>query len=234
MKTVFSFFLSPSKLEQRLGFKFKDKALLKTALSHKSAARRAGQDNETLEFLGDAVLSLALSDLLMEYNPKANEGQLSKMRSSLVSTKGLYQKALEIGLRREMKTRIKAQDYAVSKIRLLASCLEAVIGAVYLDRGYLKAKSVIHSLFHSNLTEDWEDKDYKTLLQAQAQRGRALRLHYELIKSRGPAHKKTFFVRVRLNKKILGQGRGPTKKDAEQQAAFYALKNIKSPHSTKQ
>ena len=224
-------FYYPTKLEQRLGYKFKDRQIFEQALSHKSYAVKArGENNEKLEYLGDAVLGLVLGDLLMTKNPTANEGQLSKMRSALVSTKGLYKKSLELGMSRDLKTSASEKLILSSaRARLLASALEALIGAIYIEGGYRKVFKVIHHIFYDNLNRDWEDQDYKTILQGKAQKRRNARLHYELVKERGPAHRKTFFVRVFLNEAVLGSGKGPTKKDAEQQAAFYALKKFSRP-----
>ena len=224
---LFSFFSYPTKLEKRLKYKFKNRALFETALSHKSyvAENNKGEDNEKLEYLGDAVLGLALGDLLMENNKSANEGQLSKMRSSLVSTQGLYQKALELGLGRDLKTGT-AEKMNRNKSRILASCFEALIGAIYLDQGYDSARRVICFIFQNNFNQVWEDKDYKTILQDKIQKLRSGPLNYELTKEKGPSHRKTFFVRVLWKNQVLGAGKGFTKKSAEQQAAFYGLKKI--------
>lgn len=217
----------PTKLEKRLGYKFKNRALFERSLIHKSYAIKHNkrEDNEKLEYLGDAVLGLALGDLLMKSDPSADEGQLSKIRSSLVSTKGLYKKALELGLSREIKTMEKI-NYESGKIRLLASCFEAIIGAIYLDGGYNQAMKVIQRVFLKNLNQEWKDEDYKTILQGMAQKTQPANLEYKLIKEQGPAHRKMFFVRVLFNKKVLGEGKGSTKKSAEQQAAFYGLKHF--------
>ena len=221
----FNFFSAPTKLEKKIKYKFKDSSLLHQALSHKSYTHLSDsiENNERLEYLGDAVLNLALGDLLMTVHKEADEGQLSKMRSSLVSTKGLYRKARELGFGSELKlSKAEKMNRGSSNPRLLASAFEAIVGAVYLDGGYSAVKNIITSMFQKDL-RNWVDEDYKTILQGRSQKVLQQIPQYKLMGEQGPAHKKIFFVQVVLNGKIYGQGRGSTKKEAEQEAARKTL-----------
>ncbi|MDE0152078.1 MAG: ribonuclease III [Bdellovibrionales bacterium] len=221
----FDFFSTPTKMEKKLNYKFKNSSLLDQALSHKSYTNSSNkiENNERLEYLGDAVLNLALGDLLMSTHQEADEGQLSKMRSSLVSTKGLYKKARELGFSQELKlSRAEKMNRGASNPRLLASAFEAIVGAVYLDGGYNVVQKIISAMFQKDL-KNWVDEDYKTILQGRSQKVLQKVPHYQLVGEQGPAHRKIFFVQVILNGKVYGQGRGPTKKEAEQEAARKTL-----------
>ena len=220
-----NFFSYPTKLEGKLRYQFKDKSLLERALSHKSYTKfsHSNTNNERLEYLGDAVLNLVLGDLLMQVHQGADEGQLSKMRSALVSTKGLYYKSKDLKLGRDLKmSRGEKMNKGESNPRLLSSAFEAVIGAIYIDGGYSQAYQVIQRLFQRNL-KTWVDKDYKTILQGKCQKIFQTTPNYELIQEQGPAHKKVFSIKVILNNKDYGYGEGLTKKDAEQEAARKTL-----------
>jgi len=221
----FNFFSTPTKLEKKLNYRFKNFSLLQRALSHKSYTNffDKSENNERLEYLGDAVLNLVLGDLLMSVYKEADEGQLSKMRSSLVSTKGLYKKAGELGFGRELKlSRAEKMNRGASNPRLLASAFEAIVGAIYLDGGYHAVQKIIISMFQKDL-KNWVDEDYKTILQGRSQKILQKTPFYQLLGEQGPAHRKIFFVQVVFNGKVYGQGRGPTKKEAEQEAARKTL-----------
>ena len=173
--------------------------------------------------LGDAVLNLVLGDLLMSTHPEADEGQLSKMRSALVSTKGLYKKARELGFGPELKlSRAEKINRGASNPRLLASAFEAIVGAIYLDGGYSVVRRIVFSMFQKDL-KSWVDEDYKTILQGRSQKTLQKIPQYQLVGEQGPAHRKIFFVEVVLNGKVYGQGQGSTKKEAEQEAARKTL-----------
>ena len=218
-------FSSATKLEKKIKYRFKDDSLLAKALSHKSYSKFANKDsnNERLEYLGDAVLNLVLGDLLMQTHQTADEGRLSKMRSSLVSTKGLYHKSKDLNLGRELKmSRGEKMNKGASNPRLLASAFEAVIGAIYLDGGYSQVYKVIQYLFQKNL-KNWVDQDYKTILQSKSQKVFQTTPIYKLLQETGPAHRKEFFVQVIVGEKEYGYGEGFTKKDAEQEAARKTL-----------
>ena len=219
---IFSY---PTKIEGRLRYRFKNRSLLEQALSHKSYTKfsHSNNNNERLEYLGDAVLNLVLGDLLMQFHQKSDEGELSKMRSALVSTKGLYHKSRDLNLGRDLKmSRGEKMNKGESNPRLLSSAFEAVIGAIYIDGGYSQVYQVIQRLFQKNL-KTWVDRDYKTILQGKCQKLFQTVPTYELIQERGPAHKRVFSIKVTLNNKDYGYGEGLTKKDAEQQAARKTL-----------
>ena len=214
-------------LEGRLGYFFKNKSIKEEALTHKSLAGKRGNTfhNERLEFLGDAVFDLSVSDLLMKAHPKADEGDLSKMRSALVNTHDLAELALSLKLDQELllsegATRNKGQ----LNPRLLACGLEALIGAVYVDGSYKKAKKVVERLMWPAIQKGPINRDYKSLLQEFVQRRYQKTPSYSTVKVIGPSHKKTFVMEVRVGSHIWGKGKGLNKKQAEQSAALFALR----------
>lgn len=227
--TLFNFFSRPSYLEKRIGYTFKNKSLLEQALTHKSYSKEKflKKDNERLEFLGDSILGAILSDLLMKKYPDYDEGMLSQIRSSLVSTKGLHRIATKVGIGKDLKLgAVERGNDGTRNPRLLASAFEAVVGAIYLDQNYKKLYSVISSIFSEEINSEWVNEDYKTLLQKEVQRKYQQTPIYETIKEHGAPHKKTFLIKVTANNKELGRGKGNSKKTAEQAAAFKALQNI--------
>jgi len=227
MSRILYFFLRPTYFEKKIGYKFKNRQLLKQALTHRSYRRNQTGDNERLEYLGDSVLNLILSDLLMKKYPEAHEGTLSKIRSSLVSTKGLHKQAQSLNIIKELELRFgrKALDMRGNS-RLLASFLEALMGALYLDAGYTKTKKIVTEIFEKKLNQDWEDEDYKTILQGKSQKKFKEVPTYNIIKETGFSNKKTFIVQVLIQSKILGQGKGSSKKNAEQNAAEKAIEKF--------
>ena len=227
IRLFINIFSRPSYCEKKLGYKFKNKKLFRQALMHKSWMKGNSPDNERMEYLGDAVLNLALGDVLMKKYPHAQEGILSKMRSSLVSTKGLYKQALNLNIGKELELSAGAKAHHIRRnARLMASFFEAIIGAIYLDSGYVKAQKVISIIFQKDLNQTWVDEDYKTILQGKSQKMFQQTPEYRLLNSKGPAHRKIFVVQVYVKSKKLGIGKGGTKKDAEQSSAEEALKNF--------
>ena len=231
MKSLSYFFLkmffwrsSPStQLERDLGYVFKNKNLFHQAITHKSFTHNH-QNNERLEFLGDAVLSLVLGDQLMKNHPLVDEGKLSKMRSSLVSTKEFYKQAKKLEIHQELRRLFGRKAFQMKhNPRLMASFFEAIIGALYLDAGFFTAEKVIQSIFKEELNKVWVDQDYKTIFQGKSQKLFQMVPEYKVLNETGPAHKKIFSVQAILKKQILGKGKGKTKKDAEQMAAKEAL-----------
>ena len=180
-------------------------------------------DNQRLEFLGDAVLSLAAADMLMENHPAAQEGFLTKKRSELVSGESLARIARQIKIHEFLRTD-GACDTA--NPRLLADALEACIGAVYLDAGFEKAKKVAERLFIESQTAPPASPDYKSLFQEWSQKNHQTNPVYKLKGEAGPEHQKTFLMEALLHEKSAGKGRGKTKKAAEQAAALQALKKL--------
>lgn len=219
----------PTDIERILGYSFKNKAVLKEALTHKSFAgeHRGVKHNERLEFLGDSILGAIVADYIYNKCPHDEEGVLSKIKANLVSRRNLYLwgKALNLGQfialgRGELATGGRERDSIIS------NAVEAVLGAVYLDGGYEAARAVILPWAQTQeLTQDAQD--YKSALQEFLQKSGPAVPEYEVIQTVGPEHDKTFTVRVSLRGKELGIGKGHNKKLAEQAAAHNALNNLK-------
>lgn len=235
IKTFLSFHLKEKKqfsgntLESRLRYSFKNQDLKTQALTHKSLARERGNNfhNERLEFLGDAVFDLCVSDLLMEEYPLADEGELSKMRASLVNTNDLADLALSLKLDQELLLSFsEVQDRGQFKPRLLACVLEALVGAVYLDGGYKKSKKIVKYLLGPTIKRGPINRDYKGLLQEVTQKKFQKVPVYNILEIKGPQHNKVFVMEAQMNDRTLGTGTGSTKKQATQSAAFSALKKM--------
>lgn len=218
-------------LESKLGYTFTQPEMLLHALTHKSFANEnkelGERDNERLEFLGDAVLDLALSEILMKKLPNENEGGLSKMRASLVNETFLSQLAIELGIAEILRLgKGESNTNGREKPRILASTFEAVIGAIFEESGYLAAREVVERLFDPYATPSETvtfERDFKTRLQELCQKSYGKPPNYELIEAKGPEHEKEFHIRVSIESRILGEGWGKTKKLAEQQAAQKAI-----------
>ena len=212
-------------LEASLRHRFVRPEHLAVALTHRSTGD--GAHNETLEFLGDAVLSLAVSDLLMRRFPGATEGDLSKRRASLVNAEELAQKARAIDLGRWLSVgKGEERSGGRAKEKILAAAYEAVLGAVYLDAGWEPARQVVEAHFAPHMTREPEapgHRDYKTRLQELTQRVHREMPAYTLIEERGPDHEKEFVVELAVGGRVLGRGVGRSKKLAEQAAAMEAL-----------
>lgn len=218
-------------LEKTIGYEFKDKLLLKQALTHSSYANeqkiRKNKDYERLEFLGDAVLELVTSEFLFHDNPLMPEGKLTKMRSSLVCEPSLAGCAKEISLGNYLLLG-KGEEATGGRFResIISDVMEALIGALYLDGGFLAAKTFIHHF----ILRDYKNRilfyDSKTVLQEMIQTKPGQTLSYDLIEEKGPDHNKEFVVQALLNGTIIGLGIGKTKKAAEQQAAYQAILSL--------
>jgi ribonuclease III len=226
--------LSPSldDLETRLGHAFADRSRLSVALTHRSASGRVGENNEKLEFLGDAVLNLAISDLLMERFAEMREGDLSKVRASVVNGAVLATKAAALDLGRELRLgRGEERSGGREKESILSSAYEAVLGAVFLDAGFAAARRLVARDFARELDEGTarDFADPKTRLQELTQRRFKAPPVYALIRSSGPDHAKAFEVEIRLEERVLGRGEGRSKKAAEQEAALRALELLDEP-----
>ena len=216
-------------LERKIGYTFKDKALLLNALTHSSYANEARggvTSNERLEFLGDSVLSIIVSKYLFTQFPQMPEGELTKLRASLVCEKSLCAFSRELELGRFLRLG-KGEDKGGGRERdsILADAFEAVLAAIYLDGGMEIAKKhvmnfVLRELKH---TDDEVFKDYKTSLQEIIQRNPEESVTYILTDEFGPDHDKVFTVEVHLNSNTIGTGKGKSKKQAEQMAAKQAL-----------
>ena len=216
-------------LEEKLGYKFKNIDLLKNALTHSSYANevRSGfSSNERLEFLGDSVLSIVVSDYIYKHYPNMPEGELTKLRASLVCEKSLCTSSRELNLGDYLMLG-KGEEKGGGRERdsILADAFEAVLAAIYLDGGMEPARRhvmnfVLRELQH---TDDEVFKDYKTALQEIIQRNPEETVSYILTGESGPDHDKEFTVEVRLNSNVIGKGTGKNKKRAEQMAAKEAL-----------
>ncbi len=215
-------------LEEKIGYKFKNKNLIEQALSHSSYAnerKQPGGSNERLEFLGDSVLSIVVSDFLYK-NLNVAEGELTKMRASLVCEKSLHIFAKQINLGDYLHLG-KGEENTGGRERpsILADAFEAVIAAIYLDGGMeAAAKHILHFMpedIHHFVKPAFSD--FKTVLQEIVQKNPEEKVEYVLIGEEGPDHNKRFVVEVRLNSQVIGKGSGRSKKEAEQLAAKEAL-----------
>lgn len=227
-------------LEKVLNYRFKQPRLLYQALLHRSYVYEnphlEQSDNETLEFLGDAVLNLAISHLLFERFPAYKEGDLSRLRSSIVNERELAKLANQMNLGKYLFLG-KGEDFTGGRQKpsLLADSLEALLGAVYLDSDLAVALNIIKRLFSEYFAvDDLEhplralDKDYKTQLQEFTQAAFKKTPTYLLEKEEGPDHDKTFYMRVLLDEQVLACGMGKSKKEAQQLAAERALEVLRS------
>lgn len=215
-------------LEQKINYSFKNRLLLRQALTHSSSANEQKinkcEDYERLEFLGDAVLELVSSDYIYMEHPEMSEGQMTKYRSSIVCEPALAFCAREIGLENYILLG-KGEEATGGRKRdsIISDVMEAVIGAIYLDSGIDAAKDFIHRFVLSDLEHKQLFYDAKTILQEEVQKESGGTLQYELVREDGPEHDKTFAVEVMVNGVKLGSGTAHSKKAAEQQAAYEAL-----------
>ena len=221
-----------SKLEKEIGYEFKNKQLLETALTHTSYAyEKKKQSNEKLEFLGDSILEFVSSEYIYQQYPELKEGEMTKVRASVVCEKSLHEIAkmhnfsdfLNLG---------KSERISQKEVRpaIMADSVEAVIAAIFLDGGLEPAKEfIIKNLSKpiENATKHIGQKDYKTVLQEILQKNGNVDIEYEIIDERGPDHEKLFTAEVKVEDKVLATGKGKSKKLAEMQAAQKALENLK-------
>ena len=227
--------LAIDELSETLGHTFKRPELLFQALRHASYVNEQSdselEDNERLEFLGDAVLDLAISHFLMERFEHAEEGDLSKYRAAVVDETGLYRVAMDLELGKYILLgRGEEQSRGREKPSILANTVEALLGALYLDAGFDKTRKIIRRLFSPLLemvgTQEMAH-DFKSLLQEYTQETYKTLPKYRLVKETGPAHDKTFTVVLTLNGETLGQAEGKSKKEAEQKVAKEAFLCLK-------
>ena len=225
------------KFQEVIGYHFHDEKLLRQALTHSSFANekhlKKHSDNERLEFLGDAVLEIISSEFLYKEYPDKPEGELTKLRASIVCepTLALCTKDIALG---EYLLLGKGEDQTGGRGRksILSDALEAVIGAIYLDGGFANAKEFIHRYVLDDLEHMQLFYDSKTILQEIVQANFKEVISYHLIGEEGPDHNKTFRVAVHIGEEEYGVGEGRTKKAAEQEAAYISIlklheKNIK-------
>ncbi|HXX73569.1 MAG TPA: ribonuclease III [Nitrospiraceae bacterium] len=228
---------SAEALQATLGYRFQDQALLDEALTHKSYVNEqkgvACQDNERLEFLGDAVLSLVISEYLASRLPESTEGALSKLKAQLVSESSLERVARRLQLGGYLKLgRGEELSRGREKSSLLADAVEAILAAVYLDGGFEASRRVTLHIFAAEVSQvglrghNAGAEDYKTQFQEWCQKRHDTLPRYKTIRESGPDHDKCFDVEVTILGEVVGVGSGRSKKEAEQQAAKQALERV--------
>jgi ribonuclease III len=222
--------MNTAEFEKKIGYTFKKNELLATALTHSSYANevkdRRCENNERLEFLGDAVLGIIAAEYLYFHNARVPEGELTRLRAMMVCEKSLHEFALQIDLGKYLRLGHGEENTGGrERSSILADAFEAVVAAVYIDGGLEAARRHVtffaDRFFSSRIKNDL--KDYKTALQEIVQKNRSERLLYVLAEENGPDHDKEFVVEVHLNSNIIGRGHGGSKKEAEQMAAKEAL-----------
>ena len=225
-------------LEEKIGYCYKNKDLLRQALTHSSFANEQkinkSKNYERLEFLGDAVLELVSSEFLYMNNPDMPEGKLTRMRASMVCEPALAFCARDLELHEYIRLG-KGEEITGGRHRdsIISDVMEAVIGSLYLDGGF----QIAHDFIHRFVLSDLEDKilfyDAKTVLQEMIQQTAGRTLSYQLLKEEGPDHDKSFYVQACINDKVVSQGEGRTKKAAEQQAAYEAILMLRKQEDKK-
>ena len=227
-----------SELEKALGHAFARRDLLLRALTHSSHSHERSSEtidhNEQMEFLGDAILGFLVSRELVERFPDYSEGQLSKMKAHLVSSSHLFSIAQRLGLGAYLKLgRGEEKSGGRHKRALLVNAVEALIAALYLDAGLERTQQIVQRL----VLEGWLERgietfpfaDFKSALQEYLQAARKPQPRYVVVEERGPEHRKTFTVEVRVGRGFAARADGPTKKTAEQEAARAALAHFQQP-----
>ena len=221
------------KLEERLGYTFRDRSLLENALTHSSYANenksKGETSNERLEFLGDSVLGMVVADHLYRTHPDMPEGELTRTRAALVCEDSLVEVAARLELGQYLKLgRGEEAGGGRNRQSILADAVEAVFAAIYLDSDIASISRIIHAVLLDKSTAHVveERRDYKTALQELVQREEGSTLTYRLVGESGPDHNKLFVFEVLVNGAPAGQGSGHSKKEAEQSAARDALEKM--------
>ena len=221
------------KLEEKIGYRFHNRELLVTALTHSSYANERhgeAQSYERQEFLGDSILGLVTAEFLFTHEPPLPEGRMTRMRAELVCEASLHKTALELGLGSYMRLG-RGEEHTGGRERpsILADMVEAIIAAIYLDSGMDEARRFILArvLRDAAFDDSHRSADYKTRLQELVQRKSNQVIAYDLVEETGPDHDKTFTFEVLINGVVSGRGSGKTKKEAEQMAACKALESYR-------
>lgn len=222
-------------MKEKLGYEFRDLKLLRNALTHSSSINETHQqyfeNNERLEFLGDAVLETVISERLYRLLPTEEEGRLTRLRASIVCEESLAEIGHQLGVGQALVLG-KGEEHSGGRKRnsMIADGVEAIIGAIYLDGGFPEAKKFVLRLFDSVIQQALEGKlhsDYKTALQERLQVNGDVSIQYVLDHQEGPDHDKVFYTSVVVNGMILGSGCGRSKKESEQNAAKEAMKDMR-------
>lgn len=226
-------------VEKKLGYKYNDIKLLKLALTHKSYAYEnvnlnqvTNEDyNERIEFLGDAILEHIVSDMLYMNAKVFSEGEMTKKRAAMVCETSLCEALKSTGIHNYIYLgKCELNGSVEKKDAIIADCFEAILGSIYLDGGYEKAKCFVFDKLKKQIDEVLDGKDfntdYKTKLQEILQKNGSVKIEYVTLKEEGPEHDKTFYVEVLFNGSKIGEGVGKNKKSAEQAAASAAIKRI--------
>ena len=219
------------KIEKSIGYTFKNKELLANALRHTSYAYENNTtSNEKLEFLGDSILEYISSEYLFTHYKNLKEGEMTKVRATVVCEKSLYKIAQKHKFDEYIKVgKSEKHTHGNKKPAIMADSVEAIIAAIYLDGGIEPAKEFIIENLKDEIeiaTKNVGDKDYKTVLQEKLQENGDIKIEYRIIKESGPDHDKTFEAEVEVEGKVLAKGIGKSKKAAQMQAAKKALEII--------
>ena len=219
------------KIEKSIGYTFKNKELLANALRHTSYAYENNTtSNEKLEFLGDSILEYISSEYLFTHYKNLKEGEMTKVRATVVCEKSLYKIAQKHKFDEYIKVgKSEKHTHGNKKPAIMADSVEAIIAAIYLDGGIEPAKEFIIENLKDEIeiaTKNVGDKDYKTVLQEKLQENGDIKIEYRIIKESGPDHDKTFEAEVEVEGKVLAKGIGKSKKEAQMQAAKKALEII--------
>ncbi|MGL4740670.1 MAG: ribonuclease III, partial [Sarcina sp.] len=219
---------------QKVGVEFTNKGLLITALTHSSFANQYKdvKYNERLEFLGDSVLQLTITEHLYNNYKNKSEGELTKIRALIVCENSLFEIAKNMKLGKIIRMS-KGEELTGGRdrISIQADCVEALIASIYLDKGIEFAKEFILKHFHDIISKAINEEiilDFKTRLQEVLQKNGEVDIKYELIKHEGPPHRRCFFTQVRINGMVMGVGQGFSKKEAEQSSAKEALEKVEN------
>ena len=217
-------------LEEKIGYKFKNIGYLKNALTHSSYSNENGiKSNERLEFLGDSVLSIVVSERLFNLYPDKSEGELSKIRSSLVCEGSLFEISKKINLSDHLLLgRGEEENMGRNRHSNVADAFEALIAAIYLDSDFDTVKQWLLGMMNEEIenVSSWKSKDYKTMLQEHTQKGVTGKVTYKILSEFGPPHDKTFVSCVMIDGDMKAEGNGRTKKDSEQDAAKKVLTEL--------
>jgi ribonuclease III len=221
--------------QEAIGYLFRRSGLLRKALTHSSVKDEKNPSNERLEFLGDAILGMVISEYLFSMLPENDEGDLTQVKSIVVSGESLARLGLEIGLDKFLLINKGLRNKDEIPRSLIANAVEALIAAVYLDRGMEAARHFVldhlHHYVDAVLKDSHEEKNFKSLLQQQAQKDLGATPVYKTLTEKGPDHAKIFRVAAVIAGREYPSGRGANKKDAEQDAARIALEALAARHS---